>query len=242
MITHIIEEAVFLADRIIILGTRPGRIRETIANSVPHPREYQSPAFLSMVQRIHRVIVSEHLPDEPLVAARAGPTGIPTLEPVPPVAVGEVFGLMEIVHDHGGRMNVFQLDQLTRDDFGHTLAVVMAGEMLDFLETPREVVVLTDLGREFLAADINGRKDRFRGQVLKLDLFRHVLGMLEKVQDKQLPRETVEEELVLRFAVRADEAGRLFDTLVAWGRFGELFGFSPATEMLYLPQAPGRPA
>src|SRR3984957_8689597 len=63
MITHLIDEAVFLADRIVVMGARPGHIRTIIQNDVPHPREYQSPAFLRLVQRIHDVITKEQLPD-----------------------------------------------------------------------------------------------------------------------------------------------------------------------------------
>jgi NitT/TauT family transport system ATP-binding protein len=234
MITHIIEEALFLADRIVIMGTKPGRIREIITNSVAHPREYQSPEFLSMLKRLHHVIVSEHLPDEPAAAAAVGEA--PPLEPIPVVAVGEIFGLMEIVHDHGARMNVFQLDELTSCDFGHTLAVVMAGEMLDFLDTPREMVLLTDLGKRLLASDMNGRKTLFREQLLRLGLFRFLLQMLNKAEDRKLERDIVEEEFVLRLGIRAEEAERLFDTIVAWGRFGELLGCAPATRALYLAQ------
>ncbi len=76
MITHIIEEAVFLADRIVIMGTRPGHVRQIIKNTIPHPRDYQSPMFLDTVQRIHDIIVKEHLPEEPVKAVvEAG--GIP---------------------------------------------------------------------------------------------------------------------------------------------------------------------
>lgn len=196
MITHIIEEAVFLADRIVIMGTRPGRIREIITNPVEHPREYQSPEFLSMVKRLHHVIVSEHLPDTPEVIA---PEESSPLEPVPIVGLGEIFGLMEIVHDHGSRMSVFQLDELTNYDFGHTLAIVMAGEMLGFLDTPREMVMLTDLGKRFLAADINGRKVVFGEQLRRLGLFRHLMQMLTRAWNHVVTRSDVEEELVLHF-------------------------------------------
>lgn len=236
MITHIIEEAVFLADRIVIMGTKPGRIREIVTNPVAHPREYQSLEFLSMVQRLHHVIVSEHLPDEPAAAAAAAEA--PPLEPIPLVAVGEIFGLMEIVHDHGARMNVFQLDERTRHDFGHTLAVVMAGEMLDFLDTPREMVLLTDLGRRFLASDMNGRKTLFRDQVLRLGLFQFLLHMVHKAEDWKVARDIVEEQFVLRLGIRAEEAARLFDTVIAWGRFGECLSYAPATETLTAPALP----
>lgn len=230
LITHIIEEALFLADRIVIMGANPGRIREVIANPVPHPREYQSPEFLTMVQRLHHVIVSEHMPDAPAAAADAAPP----LEPIPIVGVSEMFGLMEIVHDHGGRMNVFQLNALTRRDFGHTLAVVMGAEMLDFLDTPREMVLLTDLGQRFLAADINARKTLFREQLLRLGLFQLVLRQVEDAGVRGLARHPLEQELARRLTMRPDEAKRLFDALVAWGRFAELLAYSPATHSLYL--------
>lgn len=234
MITHIIEEAVFLADRIVVMGTKPGRIREIISNPVVHPREYQSPAFLSMVQRLHHVIVSEHLPDEPIVAA---PVGEPaSLKSIPVVSVGEIIGLMEIVHDHGDQMDVFRLHALSRHEFGHMLAVVMAGEMIGFLDTPKEIVLLTDVGLRFLASDMNARKSQFREQLLRLGLFRHLLGMLDVPDGRALKKDEVKEELVLRMNISEDEAELLFDTIVAWGRFGELLGYALDDETLFLTQ------
>ncbi|HWB52630.1 MAG TPA: ABC transporter ATP-binding protein, partial [Tepidisphaeraceae bacterium] len=144
IITHIIEEAVFLADRIVIMGKSPGHIRQIISTHLPHPRDYQSPQFLAMVQRLHDVIVSEHLPEVP-----EPPPGQPEAvlaEPVPFVQMGQIVGLLEIVADHNGQMDVFTLDHLTDYDFGYTLSVIKAGEMLDFLDTPKNKVLLTELG------------------------------------------------------------------------------------------------
>jgi len=231
MITHLIEEAVFLADRIVIMGTMPGHIRQIIPNALPHPREYQSPSFQKMVQQIHQIIVSEHMPDEGEAPAKPGAIG-PSMEPIPCVELGQVIGLMEIVQDHKGRVDVFTLEKLTDVEFGVTLSVVMAGEMLDFLDTPREIVLLTDLGRQFLGQDMAGRKTILREQILKLDLFRFIVTRLQKAPDNQLPKEIVEEDLVMRLLTKDVEP--LFDTIVAWGRSGELFGYSPTTETLYL--------
>ncbi|HSU65668.1 MAG TPA: ATP-binding cassette domain-containing protein, partial [Tepidisphaeraceae bacterium] len=155
MITHIIEEAVFLADRIVVLGTKPGHIRQIVPNTIPHPRDYLSPPFQQLVQRLHDIIVSEHLPEEPAVATEPPETiaGL-DIEPVPHVNLGEVFGLMEVLRDNGGQMPVFKLDALTDYDFGHTLAVIKAGEMLDLLDTPKNQVVLTPSGKQFLDADM----------------------------------------------------------------------------------------
>jgi NitT/TauT family transport system ATP-binding protein len=233
MITHIIQEAVFLANKIIVMGSRPGHIRQIITNTIPHPRDYQSPAFLAMVQRIHDVIVREHLPDEPAVAASsAQDMAVP--QPLPRVNVGEIFGLMEILRDRGGCMDIFGLDQITDYDFGHTLAVIKGGEMLDFLDTPKNTVMLTDIGNQFLDADVNGRKQILNKQLRTLSTFRAVLEMLQQAPGKQLPQDVVTEEFAMRLPTQDPEA--MFATVVGWGRYAELFGFSPETEMLYLDQ------
>jgi NitT/TauT family transport system ATP-binding protein len=233
MITHIIEEAVFLADRIVVMGTRPGHIREIIPVKLPHPRNYQSPSFLRLVQEIHDVIVSEHLPEEktpPMPTEVA--VGVPMPEALPCVNVSEVFGLMSVLADHGGRMDVFTLDKLTDYDFGHTLAVVKAGEMLDFLDTPKNQVVLTDEGRRLLSADMNGRKLIFKEKIANLPTFGFLRHILEESPNKRLPAEVVQEELAM--SLGTEDIERLFKTVVAWGRFAELFGYSSETEEIYL--------
>jgi NitT/TauT family transport system ATP-binding protein len=227
MITHIIEEAVFLADRIVVMGTRPGHIRQIIANTIPHPRGYQSPAFLALVQRLHDVIVSEHLPEQP-----AALPGAPVIEPIPCINLGEVFGLMEILRDNGGAMDVFRLDGLTDYDFGHTLSVVKVGEMLDFLDTPKNRVVLTPLGSKFLDADINARKTMLNQQLQTLGLFKFLVQILREARDKSLPMEIVQEEIVMRLPTEDVES--LTKTLIGWGRFAELLGYSPEEERVYL--------
>jgi NitT/TauT family transport system ATP-binding protein len=233
MITHIIEEAVFLADRIVLMGARPGHIRQIVSNPLTHPRNYQDPKFLGIVQRLHDIIVSEHLPEEPAAQVTPEP-GMPVPEPLPSINPGAVFGLMEIVRDHGGRIDVFQLDQMTDYDFGRTLAVVKAGEMLDFLDTPRNVVVLTELGGRFLDGDINARKVMFREQICKLGIFRFLMQILREAKDQQLPADVVQEELVMRLPV--EDVEKLFETVLLWGRFGELIGYEPETGAVFLIQ------
>jgi NitT/TauT family transport system ATP-binding protein len=233
IITHQIEEAVFLADRIVVLASKPGRIQQIIQNDVQHPREYQTPGFRRMVQRIHDSITKDQLPEpsaEPV--ADTSPGGMPIPEPLPAVNIGHIAGLMEIVRDHAGEMDVFGLDQLTDYDFGHTLAVIKAGEMMDLLDTPKNKVILTDLGREYLDGDINQRKELLRGQLKKMGTFRFVIRLLEEATNHRLPRDIVIEELAIRLTT--EDVERMFQTVVQWGRFAELFGYSSNDEMLYL--------
>jgi NitT/TauT family transport system ATP-binding protein len=150
----------------------------------------------------------------------------------------QVFGLMEVVRDNGGRMDVFALDKLTDYDFGYTLSVVKAGEMLDFLDTPKNMVLLTPLGNKLLDADINGRKAMLKEQLLKLGTFRFVVQILSEAKDKRLPKDVVQEELVMRLPT--EDVEPLFKTVVSWGRFAELFVYDAEAEMLYLEQ-PAKP-
>jgi NitT/TauT family transport system ATP-binding protein len=223
---------VFLADRIVIMGTRPGHIRQIVPNPLPHPRNYQDPRFLGMVQRLHDIIVSEHLPEAPAPTEVAPETGLPVPEPLPHINPGAFFGLMEIVRDHGGKIDVFQLDQMTDYDFGHTLAIVKAGEMLDFLDTPKNLVLLTEVGNRFLDSDINARKVIFREQLGKLGTFRFLLQILKEARDARLPADVVQEELAVRLPT--EDVEKLFDTVILWGRFAELIGYSPETESVFI--------
>jgi NitT/TauT family transport system ATP-binding protein len=223
IITHIIEEAVFLADRIVIMGTRPGHIRQVIDNHLEHPRDYQSPAFLEMVQQLHDIIVSEHLPDRAPVSGAAA-NAAPSPEPLPPFQLGQMFGLMEILRDRGGSADVFSLNAVTDYDFGHTLSVIKGGEMLGFLNTPRNMVQLTPLGNRLLDAEIGVRKDMLNAQLRTLGTFRFMIDLIQESPRKMLSKELALEELAVRLPT--EDVEKLFTTIIAWGRFAELFDYS----------------
>jgi NitT/TauT family transport system ATP-binding protein len=234
IITHNVDEAVFLADRVVVMGAGPGHIRQIIPVSLPHPRHYREREFRKMVQRLHDLIVSVQMPEEPTPAAAAVVEGPPVPLPLPNVHMAEVFGLMEIVRNEGDAVQIFRLDQMTDYEFGHTLAVLKVGEMLDLLETPKNWVVLTDVGNKFLDADVNGRKALFREQLQKLGTFRYVLQLLKEAPEGRLSRDAVVEDLAVKLP--AQDMQLTFDLIVAWAQYGELFGYSAETQMLYLDQ------
>jgi NitT/TauT family transport system ATP-binding protein len=230
LITHLIEEAVFLGDRIVIMGANPGTIREILTNPLPHPREYRDPAFISLVDRIHAAITAIHLPDAP--AARPGLPSRPHLEPLPAAQVEEIVGLLEVVHDQGDRTDLFALSSRLRLEFGLAILVVKAAELLDLVETPRHEVLLTPLGRTFVAADPNERKRIFHRQLHAIPTFAYVTDMLRRAPGMRLPAEVFEEELAIHLP--GEPPDRLFETIISWGRYGELLGYDPDAEEVYL--------
>jgi NitT/TauT family transport system ATP-binding protein len=229
LITHLIEEAVFLGDRIVIMGANPGTIRQVIANPLPHPRDYRSASFQELVDRVHQAIAQIHLPDEAVAPA---PGARPRPEPLPAAQISEVIGLLEVVHDHGDRIDLFSLASRLHLDLGHAILVVKAAEMVDLIETPRQDVLLTREGREFVAGDVNARKRIFHRCLLGVPLFAHVVEILRRAPDLRVPAETLQEDLVLHLPDEDPEV--LFETLVAWGRYGELIGYEPEARQVYL--------
>jgi NitT/TauT family transport system ATP-binding protein len=242
IITHDIEEAVFIADRVVVMGTHPGHVRHVIPVTLEHPRSYKAPEFGAMVQRLRDAFVEHFLPEEAVPKApTASSAAKARLEPLPAVGLGHVIGVMEILSTNGAAMDVFELDELTEGDFGHTLSVVKAGEMMGFLETPRNTVLLTERGRALVAHDANGRKALINRQLRTLETFRFVIRILDRAPEKKLPREVVVEELAMRLP--SQNAERLLDRVVSWGRYAELFGYEPESKTIYLdlPQPLDRP-
>src|SRR5262249_52428964 len=154
-------------------------------------REYRDPAFLRKVDEVRQAVTRLQLPDEPEPALKPGPArgADEPARPAPLPAVGLtlVTGLLKILADNGGDMDVFALDALTDYEFGQTIAVVKAGELLDFLETPKNRVVLTPLGRAYNEGDPNLRKRMINQKLRELPTFRFIISLLEGAPEKRLP-------------------------------------------------------
>lgn len=233
IITHLIEEAVYLGDRVVVMGTNPGVIRQEIVNTLPHPRSYRHPEFLKMVERIHDIVAGVHLPDEQVPSASfvgRGPCG--PVRPIPAVPFSEIFGLLEVLMDHGGEQDLFELDSETAYDFGHTIAVVKAAEMLGFVETPGDLVRVTELGREVVSAAVPEKKVLFRRRLLTLGVFGEVVKFLATEPDA--PRRGDDVRAFLSEKLPGQGISDLFRTMVGWGRAGQLFDYDARADELGL--------
>jgi len=226
MVSHDIPEVAYMADRIVVLGANPGRVRTVLENTLPRPRDYRSPELLELVDRLHDLITGHELPD---VAAP-----VAAYEPLPPVEASEVAGLLEYLDARGGRQDVFQIAEETDRPFDRVILVVKAAEMLNFVDTPRRLVVLDPEGKKFVQALPEARKAIWREQLLKLRLFQEVCEALKRDPNHQVDRDFVMETIILRMP--QENLEKTFTTLVRWARFGDLFIYNEATETLTLPQ------
>jgi NitT/TauT family transport system ATP-binding protein len=236
MITHLIEEAVVLGDRIVVLGANPGTVRAVVANPLPRPREPATVAFQDLVRRVHDIVCATHMPD---VAPAPAPP-VPALLPLPRARITQIVGVLTLLAARGGELDVYALGRLTGFDFGQTIAVLTAAELLGLVETPRDRVLLTDGGRALLAADVPGRKRQLGARLRELPTFRYVLDLVARAGGG-VPRDLLAEEIAMHLP--AEPPGETVRTLLDWGRFGGVLAYDPDTGIVSCAAAaPGLPA
>jgi NitT/TauT family transport system ATP-binding protein len=223
MVSHDIKEVAFMADRIVVLSANPGRVQTVIANPLPRPRDVRSAGFLSLVDRLHEVITGHELPDVPAPA----PARPPALEALPRAQPSEVEGLLEYLDVRGGREDLFRIAHDTVRQFGAMIEIVEAAELLNFVDTPKRLVVLEPEGRRYVRASPDERPALWREQLLKLKLFRDVYEALRRHEGQPLDRLFVLETLVLHLP--QEDYQQQFETFVQWARFGDLFAYDEAT-------------
>ena len=137
IVTHNIEEAVLLADRVVVLGANPGHIRAEVTVALQRPRDRRSPVFASLVDQLYGLLTgreTEH--------AAPGPTS-PTTQPLPPASVGGLAGLVEIVDADGGRVDLPDVAAALNFEIDDLLPLVDAAAMLGFLDVAGGDLTLT---------------------------------------------------------------------------------------------------
>jgi NitT/TauT family transport system ATP-binding protein len=236
MVTHNIEEAVEMATRICVLFPHPGRLGLVLENNLPYPRNSNHPEFQRLMRVIHEAITQQALPDLP--PEPPPPAGRPIsragsrIESIPTVGVSQILGLLSILHDQPDLSNVYDISNEIGKDFGETIAIVKAAEILELVDTPKDEAEFTELGRKFFQSDRKTRKEMFAEQVQKLRLFHIILAYLET--QEEVPAETVAHDIAA--ALPYENPEKILHTLIAWGRYAGLMDFNANTGMVTLPE------
>jgi NitT/TauT family transport system ATP-binding protein len=232
MVTHNIDEAVSMADRILVLGANPGRIRCELPGLPNDQRSVQSQQHNEMADLIYRIMTS---PKEDVTAileksipeAKTGPLVSHHTHPyqvLPHVAISDVTGLVELVQTRGGREDLYQIGRLLHLNVDDLLPIVEATDILDMAETEEGDLVLTSAGQHFAEAGVLEEKKVFRDQALShIQILRQIVRALEGAPGHTLPEEYFLSLLDEYFD--EDEAHEQLDTAINWGRYAELFSF-----------------
>jgi NitT/TauT family transport system ATP-binding protein len=232
IVTHNIEEAVLLADRVIVLGRNPARIRADFRIPLPQPRDRKSPQFVVYVDYIYKVMTS---PDAAVAPPAPGKTHAPARYPLLPHArPGGIAGLLEILIDSGGSEDLYHLSEKLLMEVDDLFPIVDAAVLLGFAELKEGDVEITPAGRAWVEADIDEQKRIFRKAALsRILLFQQIEKTLQQKADHSIPLELFRD--ILDEHQPEEEIQRQLDTVLSWGRYCGLFNYDSETERLYLP-------
>ncbi len=240
VVTHNIEEAVLLADRIIVLGKNPATIRTDFRVTLERPRDRKSQSFTELVDYIYRVLTRPDLAAT-LQPAPAAARAKPKYQMLPHAQRGAVAGLLEMLADHNGRDDMYRLAAALSFEIDDLLPVVDAAVMLGFARLEEGDVEITPPGREFAEAEILRRKELFRAAALdKISLIREITRSLEARPDHTLPDGVFEDLLDEHFS--EEEAKAQLETATNWGRYAELFDHDSDTHRFFLPEESPTPS
>src|SRR5690349_9126685 len=192
IVTHNIEEAVELADRIVVLGRNPAHIHADFQVAIPHPRDHKSSDFLELVDAIYRVLTRPDQEHE-VVPSKSPAPGKPVTHKaimLPHTRPGGMAGLLEILIDQGGRADLHKLADelsLTVDDL---LPTVDTAVLLGLLTLEEGAGVITPDGQAFARGDIQARKAIFRKAALaNVPLLAQMQNALRAKSDRTLSDE-----------------------------------------------------
>jgi len=240
IVTHNIEEAVLLADRIVVLGKNPGKIRTDFHVSLPRPRDRKNPFFEQIVDHVYKVLT---LPDQTPVMADIATVGAANgsavaakFQMLPHARPGGVSGLLEILADATGREDIYRLADELAFEIDDLLPTVEAAAMLGFVKVAEGDVEITDAGRAFVDSDVLERKELFsKAAVEHAVLIRQIVRSLEKKANHRLNDEFFHDILDEHFT--ESETQLQLETAIVWGRFAELFDHDSNGKYFFIPEA-----
>jgi NitT/TauT family transport system ATP-binding protein len=238
IVTHNIEEAVVLADRIIVLGRNPAHIHADFRVEIPHPRDRKAAKFVELVDSIYRVLTKpEHKDDSaPPRTYAPGVPAPPKTIMLPHTRPGGMAGLLEILADQGGRIDLSRLAVELSLELDALLPTVETAVLLGMLRVEEGDAVITPVGQEFAAANIQARKIIFRKAALaNVPLLRQMEQALKAKSNRTLSDEFFHDLLDEHFG--EDESRRQLETAIQWGRYAEIFDYDAATGKLTLTEA-----
>lgn len=236
MVTHNIDEAVKMADRLLVFGANPGHIRVELPGLPLAERQAKDGAHAQLVDTIYRIMTNpqedaaELLPGARPVQAAPTP---PTYQMLPHVNIGELTGFIERLHALGGREDLYALARTLHLEADDLLPLAEAADLLGFADLAEGDVFLTPEGQRFAEAGVLEEKDLFRKQALvNVELLRRIVRELQAAPERLLREDRLLESLEQTFSPQ--EARRQLDTAIDWGRYSELFAYDDEAGEFFL--------
>lgn len=237
IVTHGIEEAVILADRVVVLGRNPGRIRAELTVTLPHYRDRKTPQFQAIVDQVYKILTNPDLSCETesppaTTVSQPQPAQSAKYQSLPQVRIGAVAGLLELLEDRKEK-DLYRLGQELMLEVDEILPIVEAAKIMDFLAIQEGDLLLTPVGLQFIAGGIDQRKQIVRTQILRnIRLVQQISRMLQAKRNQRISEELILDILEAHFSPK--EAMRQLQTAIDWGRYAELYSYDEPGGEIFL--------
>lgn len=228
LVTHGIEEAVYMADRAVLLSTGPAKIIQDITIDMPRWRDKKAVGFIDVVDRIYSLMTHKEVKKTAAIDIQSK-----KVVAVPRVTAGALTGFLELLEDLNERTDLYKLAGRFVMDIEDFLPIVEAVELLQFAKVIEGDIELNSEGIIFAQASVAERKDLFKNQLLaNVPFAAHMLSIIASKSNKRMNIEFFED--IIGRTVGEDAAGQQIDTLLNWGRYAEIFEYDQHKRQVYI--------
>jgi len=230
LVTHNIEEAVLMCDRVLLFSSTPARISADIAINLPQPRERTSPQFEDYVDRIYVEMTARRVERMRAQAATAS-----IAMPLHHVSPNQISGLIEALAapPYDGKADLPDIAYEQELEVDELFPVAEAMQLLRLADVEGGDIKLTHMGKRFADGELNERKEIFSRAIMSnVPLAAHIRKVLDERVSHSAPKSRFLDELEDHMA--EDAAEEALKTVVSWARFGELFSYDDDSAMFSL--------
>ncbi|GDZ93274.1 ABC transporter related [Planktothrix agardhii CCAP 1459/11A] len=230
IVTHGIEEAITLADRVIVLGRNPGRIRANLSIKLSHYRDRKSASFQALVDQVYKILTNPELETiEPQTTVK---NTLNKYQSLPYVRIGSIAGLLELLEDRQNP-DLYRLGQELQLDVDDLLPILEAAKFMNLIEIREGDFNLKPIALEFIQGNIDQRKQIIRQQLLShIRLVQQIYTLCQSKQNHRIPEDLVLDVLNNHFSPK--EAQRQLNTAIDWGRYAELYAYDEPSGEIFL--------
>jgi NitT/TauT family transport system ATP-binding protein len=234
LVTHNIEEAVLMCDRILLFSTNPGRITSEIGVDLKQPRNRLDPQFHDLVEKIY-VAMMARTPTTQIGAVAERTPGLKIDSILPRVSANLLSGLIETLAaaPFNGSADLPVLADELHLEADELFPVAETLQLFRFAEIEGGDIKLTDIGKQFAESAMDDRKKLFQRELLShVPLATHIRRVLQERANHMAPKSRFLDELEDHMST--DDAEHTLRAVIAWGRFAEVFAYDDDSGMFSL--------